>query len=904
MRFAGTFVVGLLVLVSGLAGYLWFKVGKRESPRPSEAALDGGSPVAHIESSGYERYRERYRGKKGYEAEAESRPDSPGEMAAQRYQQRLSEDGTIPHDAMMTAFRQRQAMLEAQGATPADGGLSAAQWTWLGPGNIGGRVRAVYIDPRDPQRILTGSVSGGLWQSLDGGARFDPIDDFLPNLAITCIVADPLNLDTFYVGTGEGGFFNNPDGSSNTAVVRGAGVFKSTDNGATWERLESTSGPEWYQVCRLAVSPTDGQVLLAGTGTGLYRSTDGGQTWTRRTTTSTLDVDFHPTDGALAVAGRSDGIGQYSLDGGQTWINATGLTGMRIELAYAPSNPSVIYASVSMSSWVLRVYRSTDGGRTYSRRDNNGNFSTLANYDNAIWVNPVDENFIVVGGLELWRSTDGGVNYQRISEWSLAPQSPHADTHAIVHDPRFDGVNNLRVYIGNDGGIYRTNNIATVTSNRGWQVLNNNLGITQFYGAAAGPLSETIIGGTQDNGTLRFRGDPQEWDMIFGGDGTYAAADPTDGNVFYGASQRLNIFRTDNGGDSTRNISSGIGDRGSSRCNFIPYFMLDPNEPNRMLAAGRSLWLTNNAKASSPTWRAIKGPAEGCTLGAPDHGGGDDDDDHHHGDDADHTHGGEPDHFMDNNPCNISTMNVAPGNSDIIWVGHNRGDLYRTSNGTQDQPTWVRVDGNEPLLPKRWVSSIAISPFDASRVYVTFMGYEPDNVWRTTDAGATWTRITGSGSGTLPNAPVSWIVHHRTHPGWLYVATDVGIFASEDDGATWSTSNDGPANVTVDQLFWKDDCTLMAVAHGRGIYKADVCRICSAITKLEVRCDATTGKVRAALRSTLAEGTPVTFRLDDARDRVATTRASGRAKTIFRKVSDGAHTVCLRECANQCAACP
>ncbi|MCZ6815947.1 MAG: dockerin type I domain-containing protein, partial [Planctomycetota bacterium] len=171
-----------------------------------------------------------------------------------------------------------------------------------------------------------------------------------------------------------------------------------------------------------------------------------------------------------------------------------------------------------------------------------------------------------------------------------------------------------------------------------------------------------------------------------------------------------------------------------------------------------------------------------------------------------------------------SAVSVAPVNSNIIWVGHsnvgaNGGDVYVTTNGTAATPAWTRVDNQSPNLPNRWVSSIAIDPSNNNRVYVSFMGYNSDNVWRTTDGGSNWTQITGTGLTALPAAPVSSIALHPTNAGWLYVATDVGVFASADDGLNWSTSNDGPANVTVDQLFYKNNNTLVAATHGRGIYE-------------------------------------------------------------------------------------
>jgi photosystem II stability/assembly factor-like uncharacterized protein len=125
-------------------------------------------------------------------------------------------------------------------------------------------------------------------------------------------------------------------------------------------------------------------------------------------------------------------------------------------------------------------------------------------------------------------------------------------------------------------------------------------------------------------------------------------------------------------------------------------------------------------------------------------------------------------------------------------------------------------------LPDRWISRIAIDPTNHSRVYVSFLGYESDNLYRTTDGGASWQNITGSGLSKLPQIPISCVTLHPTRPGWLYVGTDLGVFTSMDDGQTWTTSNDGPANTSVEELIWKNDTTLMAVTHGRGCYLATV----------------------------------------------------------------------------------
>ncbi|MDQ3817915.1 MAG: DUF4214 domain-containing protein, partial [Acidobacteriota bacterium] len=422
-------------------------------------------------------------------------------------------------------------------------------------------------------------------------------------------------------------------------------------------------------------------------------------------------------------------------------------------------------------------YRSSDGGQTYTLVNTGKNYlGGQGWYDNIIWVDPTNSNTVIVGGIDLWRGTFDGTNLNltKISQWQSAPSSAHADNHMIVESPQFNGTTNKTVYFGNDGGIYRTTDVYNVALTSLWTSLNNGLGITQFYGGAGNPTSGRIIGGTQDNGTLRYTGSTSPWNTPFGGDGGYCAADPTDTNYFYGEYVFLQIHRSTNGGSFSNYIYNGITDAGSgSTANFIAPFILDPNNPNTLLAGGARLWRSADVKAATPTWASIKD-----TVGS-----------------------------------NISAIAVAKGNSDIIWVGHNNGDVYFTTNGTSDTPTWTRVDNGTTPLPNRFCERIVIDPTNSSRVYVTFGGFNTGNVWRTNDSGATWTNI----SSNLPAAPVYAFAVWRQNPSFLYAGTEVGIFASADGGLSWSTSNDGPTNCSVDDLFWMNN-TLVAVTHGRGMF--------------------------------------------------------------------------------------
>lgn len=700
----------------------------------------------------------------------------------QRAQARsIGMDG-IPHDALVTAWHRKQLM-----AAGDDFGAQV-QWSWLGPGNIGGRLRAVLIDPGNPQRIWVGSAGGGVWYSDTGGSSWQPRNGLLGMLGCGCMALDPLDSNHLYFGSGEG-FFDAVEGTSNTAILRGAGIFESFDGGLTWARIPSTATPDWYFTNRLAFAPGSPTTMLAATGSGIWRSTDAGQTWSRRTTERTFDVDFHPTDPSRAVAGRADGRAEWSTDGGVTWstvqiaANAT-----RVETAYARSSPSTVYATVSDVNWSIHVWRSLDGGQTWSQRSSQG-IQTWSLYNNCLWVDPTDANNLVYGGVQVYRSTNAGASRTQMSSGG------HPDYQTIVEHPGYDGTTNRRIYTGDDGGLHTRADWQSGS----WQALNSGLGVTQFYGAAMNPTTGHMVAGAQDNGTSFFTGNPNGWNYnVIGGDGGFCAADPNDPSYFYGGYQRLGLRRSSNGGVSWQDI------RGQTTTdpgfNFIPYFLLDPNDSNRMIACGRTLWRTNNVKTGTPpNWTVIKTPRVCPPLNGPASA-----------------------HFQDNAICNHSTAQIALGDSDVIWVGHNDGEVYRTHDGTAALPSWTLIDGAGGQLPDRWINSIAIDPTDHDRVVLSFMGYAADNVWETLDDGATWHPITGAGAGALPALPVSWVVMHPAMPEVLFAATDLGLFHSSDGGGAWAPVLGGPENVCIDQLVFKNDRELLCVTHGQGVWVAEL----------------------------------------------------------------------------------
>jgi photosystem II stability/assembly factor-like uncharacterized protein len=597
--------------------------------------------------------------------EVEEERETTEDIGAREAYHRLQlqdENGHIPPDAWTNAYAEKnqmrflpEAWSEFNTAEQIEAGMLGGRWTSLGPGNIGGRIRSIIIKPpttsNAPRTIFAGAVSGGVWKSTNSGATWTTNTDFLANLAVTCMIIDPANSNIFYAGTGEG--FAVFD------ALKGNGIFKTTDGGAAWNQLPFTANnPDFAYVNRLAISPNNSQLLLAAVRIEppppaspygkILRSTNGGTTWTTTLASSTMvDVRFQPNilqpteipnvPAVNCLAASIDGHVYYSTNNGADWTTRADNLGItppagfqRVELAYSRSNPSIVYASKARSQGnpdnPSELFRSENGGYSFTSRGQVP-FSQTSAYTNVLWVDPTNANTLVVGGVFMFRSTDGGAH------WEEADAFSHLDHHVLVEDPGYNGgtgaAPNAIVYNGNDGGVHRTDNILaaiTPTPPPGsvvWTSLNHSLSVTQFYGAAGHSASGTIIGGTQDNGTIRFRPpqfDPEDWDLMAYGDGGYCAVDQTATPNFYGENFFLEIYRNTNGGSGFKPVyiwggqghPHGIStvDCDNLPCaNFIAPFVMDPNldqqnEQKTLLAGGRSLWRTVDSRVED----ALKWP--------------------------------------------------------------------------------------------------------------------------------------------------------------------------------------------------------------------------------------------------------------------------------------------------------
>ncbi len=709
------------------------------------------------------------------------------------------ENGQIPEDGMARAIDQRDLILKSARAKA--GGIGA--WNSVGPNVVAGRVRAILYDRVDPNRVVLGAATGGIWVSTDGGSNWSAVNDFASSLTISGLAQDPNDANVLYAGTGEW-----------VTAFRGVGIMKSTDRGASWARLNATdpgANTCWRYVQDVATHPTNPSVVFAGNWCGVFRSADGGASWTPvhqiTNARSQLGVGwrilFSPADPNRVLAAMSGRQVALSTNGGlsfsaiQVGTAVDDVWTKRVNIAWSKSSPNIVYASVNEDNG--DIYQSTDGGASWTKKSNPKALGNQGEYGNIIWVDPTDASRVIVGGIDLHRSTDSGSTFSRISDWSRqyyivdSLYSAHADHHVIINHPAYDGSSNRTALFGTDGGVYRADP-QTVANVQGWQVSSGGLVTTQFYAVSgrneAGGLS--VIGGTQDNSTFVLSPNlGNVWRQPGTGDGGPGYFDPGFPTRVYYSTQFLHLGRWNVADDTGKSICEGITeatkpdeDRGYFPCgrdatqkvNFIAPYVVDPANGERIFAGAASLWLTEDARTGfQPSWRIIKAASTASETNY------------------------------------ISTITLRPGNAAQVWVGHNNGEVYYTANALAGTPVWNSVTA----LPNRIVTSIVFDPSNTQRLFVTFGGFNSGNVWTSDNYGGTWRSIASG----LPAAPVYALAVHPTQPNVLYVGTEVGLFVSEDGGNNWSTENNGPAATIVRVLFFADNNTLVAGTYGRGIWK-------------------------------------------------------------------------------------
>lgn len=731
-----------------------------------------------------------------------ARGDDPGGAARYFRELRAGPNGVIPSGAREAALNQMRArwpqLLARRATTLSVSSLpSTTTWTPIGPRPItgagqpnSGRLNSIAIHPTDPDIIYVGGAQGGVWKTTNGGVTWAPLTDSQCSLAMGSVVLDPKNPDIIYAGTGEQNF----SGDS----YYGCGVLKSIDAGQTWTEIGrsviTNSGARRPRISRVVVDKFTGNtpnaIVFAATDAGLFRSSDAGVSWTKMDSTglvgavtdivadtSTHGV-FYAANGDLGGPGRN---GIYkTIDSGLNWTKVwqppgavTATDAGRINLAISASSPSTLYAAVHgahnngpNAEALLGIWRTTDGGATWTQRL--GASQTLCArqcwYDMVIAVDPSAPNTVYFGGISLHKSTDGAASFTEIGQFI------HVDHHAFAFHP----TNPAIVYSGNDGGIFKSTNAGST-----WTSLNTNLELTQFYaGVSVSPtVATTILGGTQDNGTLQWGG-VDGWPQVFGGDGGFTAIDQLTGTTAWAETQWTPSSgfsgprRRDAGAGSTQFLLKMSGINASDRGLFIPPIVMDPLRPRIVFFGTLNLYRSGD---SGEGWSNI-----GTSLVAAN--------------------------------GSIASIGVAPSDTLTVYVGSSDGRLSYTHDLGG---TWTTASGTGTGP----VTDIAVDPRDARTAIIVRSGFNATNkVFRTVDGGATWANLTFD----LPNVPVLSVV---LEPGSrdITIGTDLGVFTLRSAATSWAPVLNGLPNVAVyDLVFDAPRSRLIAATHGRGMFSLDV----------------------------------------------------------------------------------
>ena len=730
-------------------------------------------------------------------AAREARPESepPSEYF---YAQRVSADGTFPQAAYDKAVQQWQSEHINRLTTSA----ASAYWQQVGPRNIGGRVTALAVAPGGTTLYL-GAADGGVWKSTDSGAHFLPQSDREAWSSIGALALDPFDANTVYVGTGEA--------NSSVDSYDGMGLFRSSDGGGSWKPLGLSSVG---RIGAVAVDPGNNQHLLVaamgrqfstGPDRGLYRSLDGGASWTKvlfvSDSTGVGDIAINPAhpDTMFCTTwervrrstyrrafGPECGIWR-SVDRGATWSRlVTGLPAPsdsvgRIALAISPARPSRVYAQIASGTNIgyvgLGMYRSDDAGATWQRTDTPGTFANafggFAWYFGEFGVDPANADICYAMGVSLLRSTDGGVN------WSDISGPLHPDQHAIWIDP----ANSNHVYLGNDGGFWSTADLLSWTHC-------DDLPISQFYAGMADPTNAAkIIGGLQDNNTVMTSAGASAWQAILGGDGFVPLIDPITPLVVFSeyqfCSSGSGFKRSTTGGFSPANT---LGWTSGDRFNWCTPIVMNPRNHNTLVAGSQYLYrsVDNGKHWSKPS------PAADLSNGTPS--------------------------LL--TFATVTALEISKADTSLYYAGSDDGKVSRS---TDRGATWTDIS---PGLPKRYVTRVTADPVDPQVVYVTLSGYTQDVqsalVLRSSNRGTTWTNI----SANLPNVPANDIVVDPTNTQFLYLATDLGVYASKTQGAGWFELGVGmPLQVIADLYLHEGSRSLFAFTHGRSAWQFDLASV-------------------------------------------------------------------------------
>lgn len=697
----------------------------------------------------------------------EFKTESPKKRIKWFYDQRRS-GGEIPPNAYKEAVRKtaelRAAKLHGKQNTLA----LQPQWKLVGPENItledgyhAGRVLGLAVHPTNASIAYAGSANGGVWKTTNMGQSWKPLTDNLLSLAIGALAIDPKEPNTLYAGTGEL--------SEGVGSYYGSGIIRTTDGGLTWKQVGLETVGAFSKIIVHPVSNNIVYVAGGKSGGGVFRSDDHGNTW--RKLTNGLPSSG-ASDIALAISGENDvlfagmpGAGIYrSMNGGQSWEPIQQYSEMRrIHLDVQPNNYRSVVALVSADGGTFQAAeRSLDGGDTWNNiytieRDIFNYGSPQGWYDIYIKIDPANEDRIFMGGISAWRTEDGGQSWEDVGKSYEGGIHPDQQNLAIApSDPNV-------VYFANDGGVWVSTDGGTEIG-----VHEDDLAITQFYGITIDQTKDDLTyGGTQDNGTL-FGPSDGNWTLMAQGDGSYVQVDENDpSTVFFvrpGDGNTLAPRRWRNGNETA--LTTGILSNDS--VNWLKPLVYD-SKNNKLYFGTGYLYVSSN-RGNNWSRKTRKLAFSGSTI----------------------------------------TYIEPFGDARVLLLGTSAGKVYLTSNEGQT------FEDKSTGLPGRWVTSVKFSPGSKITFYASLSGFGGGHVFKTDDGGSTWRDI----SSNLPDIAANELLIDPDNPNALYLATDVGVFFSPNDGGEWIPYGAGLPNVPIfDMDIHKTKRVLRIGTHGRSIWE-------------------------------------------------------------------------------------
>ncbi|MGQ0641046.1 MAG: VPS10 domain-containing protein [Gemmatimonadaceae bacterium] len=695
--------------------------------------------------------------------------------------------------------------------------LKALRWRPIGPYR-GGRVGAVAGDPVKQLVFYFGAVNGGVWKTTNAGQSWTNITDFKSDIssvgALAIAASDP---NVIYVGTGEKDLRED--------LTYGTGVYRSTDAGQTWVSLGLR---ETHQISQIRIDPRNpDRVFVAAMGhafgpnaeRGVFRTADGGKSWQKvlfvDDSTGAIDVTMDPTNPRILFAamwkfqrtpwsmisgGGKSGIWK-TTDGGDTWKEITHNSGLptvplgRVGIDISQTNPQRVYASVEAKDTLGGVFRSDDGGETWSHVNGEQKFNVRMWYYSTITADPTDANTVYVMNLAVWKSVDGGRTFTRV-------RVPHGDTHALWVDAK-DG---NRMINGNDGG-------GTVSLDGGatWSSIYNQPTAQFYHVITDNQWPYRIYGAQQDNSTISIpsRSDngaieESDWFAVAGCENAHIAVDPRNPDITYGGCYMGALSRHDKRTGNYKDISvwlrnyDGYGAKDApQRFQWTYPVVISMHDPTNLYVTSQYVW---RSRDEGQSWERISpdltvhdpktlertGGMNGEMTGAEWYG-------------------------------TIYAFAESPVRRGVFWAGSDDGLIHVSQD---EGRTWLNV------TPPNFGKFVRVSHIDPGRhdpavAYVAANRYQQDDfapyLWKTADYGKTWTRIN---DGIPVGAYTRSLREDVVKRGLLFAATETGVYVSFDDGAHWRSLQLNLPRVSVRDLAVKDN-DIVAATHGRSFWVLD-----------------------------------------------------------------------------------